>query len=468
MRGRLLLLALPLLLACPRGEGTIPPEAGDEGASRVEDAHGLPSFGPKEGPGETAGPVEIERFYVPLLDSPARGPADAAVTVVMFSDFECPYCTAGHDILEQLRARYPGAVRVAYKAFPLDMHPNALLAAMAARSAQSQGKFWDFHDRLFSQRGLDFSTLLEHASAAHLDLAALRRDLDALEYGPEVSRDIRLGQRLGVHSTPTFFVNGRMVTGAKPLDEFEDMIEEELQQVERWRKEGVTPADTYAHAIRDGYRKVVFTDDRRIDPDAVVAVPLGGSPRLGNDHAPITIVVFGDFECPYCARGNDTITALRERYGAKLRVVYKHSPLPFHSHAYLAARASVAAQAQGKFWAFHDALYARRARFDEDDLQTIAKAIGLDMKKFRRAMENLELDAALEADQALAMSLGVSGTPAYFVNGRIVSGAQPELVFRLLIEEELERAAAATARGVAGSELYEALTHTPLDDSPAT
>src|SRR5690606_24062182 len=134
-------------------------------------------------------------------------------------------------------------------------------------------------------------------------------------------------------------------------------------------------------------------------------------------------------ECPFCARGNDTIEALRERYGAKLRIVYKHSPLAFHSHAYVAARASVAAQAQGKFWAFHDALYERRARFDDDDLHAIAKEVGLDMKKFRKAMESLELDRAIEQDQSLAMSLGVSGTPAYFVNGRPVQGAQPELVF---------------------------------------
>ena len=468
MRGRSLLLTLPLLLACPRAGDPVAPGEGDEGRSRVEDAHALPSFESGAGEGDEAGATAIERYYVPLLDSPARGPADAAITVVMFSDFECPYCQAGHEIMGELQRRYPGAVRVAYKAFPLDMHPHALLAAMAARSAQSQGKFWDFHDRLFSQRGLDFDTLLEHAQAAKLDLDALRKDLQALEYGPEVSRDLRLGRRLGVSSTPTFFLNGRLLTGAQPLENFEALVEEELRQVEQWRAEGVTPDRIYEHAIADGFRKVVFTDDRRLDPDLVAPVPLGSSPRLGPDDAPVTIVVFGDFECPFCARGNDTIEALRERYGAKLRIVYKHSPLAFHSHAYVAARASVAAQAQGKFWAFHDALYERRARFDDDDLHAIAKEVGLDMKKFRKAMESLELDRAIEQDQSLAMSLGVSGTPAYFVNGRPVQGAQPELVFRLMIEEELDRAAAATARGVAGEDLYEALTHTPLDDSPAT
>jgi protein-disulfide isomerase len=466
MRSRPLLLALPLLLACPRGGGTKPPEGGDDGGqTRVEDARALPSFAPA---GERPGPLEIERYYVPLLDAPARGPANAAVTVVMFSDFECPYCQTGHEILGALRVRYPGAVRVAYKAFPLDMHPHALLAAMAARSAQTQGKFWGFHDLLFSQRGLDFDTVLEHATTAGLDVPALRRDLDALAHGPAVSRDLRLGRRLGVSSTPTFFINGRMLTGAQPLEEFEALVEEELRLAEQWLGQGVPPEQLYEHAIRDGYRKVVYTDDRRADPDAVVPVPLGASPRLGPDDAPVTIVVFGDFECGYCVRGNTTMEALRERYGSRLRLVYKHSPLAFHSHAFVAARASVAAQAQGKFWAFHDALYARRAKFDDDEIQTIAKEVGLDMKKFRKAMESLELDRAIEQDLSLAMSLGVSGTPAYFVNGRAVSGAQPELVFRLMIEEELERAAAATARGVAAGELYEALTHTPLADAPGT
>jgi protein-disulfide isomerase len=474
MRGRLLvLLALPLLvlplgLACPRGEGTVPPEGGEEGRSRVEDAHALPSFGPGEGEANRAGPVEIERFYVPVLDSPARGPADAAVTVVMFSDFECPYCQQGHELLEELRVRYPGAVRVVYKAFPLDMHPNALTAALLARSAQSQDKFWAFHDRLFSERSLEPDTMWRYAIQSGLDREALRRDLDALAHGPEVVRDLRLGRRLGVSSTPTFFVNGRMLTGARPLEEFEALVEEELLLAEQWRKQGVPPEQLYEHAIRDGYRKVVYTDGNRLDLDAVVPVPLGGSPRLGPDDAPVTIVTFGDFECPYCVRGNATLTSLRERYGDRLRLVYKHSPLAFHSHAFVAARATVAAHAQGKFWAFHDALYARRAELDEDDINAIAKEVGLDMKKFRKAMTSLELDRAIEQDLSLAMSLGVSGTPAFFVNGRAVHGAQPELVFRLMIEEELDRAAAATARGVAGTELYETLTHTPLPDAPAT
>ncbi|MCA9712260.1 MAG: thioredoxin domain-containing protein, partial [Myxococcales bacterium] len=353
------ILALSLLLgvACQRGSTVAPSESSD--ASRVEDAQALPAFATDE---PTEGTAGIERYYVPLLDSPARGPDDAAVTVVMFSDFECPFCERGHQIMGELRRLYPGSVRIAYKAFPLDNHPHALLAAMAARTAQAQGKFWEFHDRLFSQEGLEFETILSHARAASMDLEGLRRDLQSLEYGPEVGRDLRLGKRLGVDSTPTFFINGRLLTGAQPLASFEALIEEELELAARWRAEGVAPEALYEHAIAEGYRKVVYTDDRRVDPDMVVPVPLGTSPRRGPDDAPVTIVIFGDFECPFCARGHAIMESLREHYGPQLRLVYKHTPLPFHSHAYVASRAAVAAQAQGKFWEFHDALYARQAR----------------------------------------------------------------------------------------------------------
>lgn len=460
---RVATLAFASVVACqPAGPTAVPTEAPSEGSA---EARALPAFGDAGTASGGKAQDGVERYYVPLLDAPSRGPADAPVTVVMFSDFECPFCGRGHEIMGELRKQYPDQVRIAYKAFPLDMHPHALLAAMAARSAQKQGKFWDFHDRLFSQKGLDVDVVFQHAVASGLDVAVLRDDLRKLEFGPEVARDLRLGRRLGVHSTPTFFVNGRILTGAQPYNNFEALIEEELVAAKQLAAQGVAPADIYERTIADGFRKVVFTDDRRLDPDSVVPVPLGDSPRLGPDDAPVTIVIFGDFECPFCVRGNSVIESLRAHYGDTLRIVHKHSPLAFHSHAQLAARASNAAHQQGKFWAYHDALYARQAKFDEDDLLAIAKQIGLDLKKFKAAMNDLTLDEAIERDQSLAHNLGVTGTPAFFVNGRPVEGAQPELVFRLIIEEELDRASRARARGVAATELYETLTHTPLEDA---
>jgi protein-disulfide isomerase len=454
-------LAPALVAAAALGACRSPALVPAHSQGRGEDADTLGGFDAGLDP-ERSG---IERFHVPLGDSPTRGPADAPITVVMFSDFECPFCQRGHETVLELERRYSGKVRIAYKAYPLDMHSHALLAAMAARSAQDQGRFWEFHDQLFSQRGLDLPRLIAYAREAGLDLERMRSELESLEHAPEVRRDIRLARRLGVDSTPTFFINGRELSGAQPIEAFEEIVEEELELAEGWLRGGVAPEGLYEHAISEGYRKVVYTEGRRgLDPDAVFEVPIGDSPVRGPADAPITIVAFGDFQCPFCVRGSATMEAVRERYADRVRVVYKHFPLSFHSHAFLAARAAEAAKAQGKFWAFHDALYAEGAQFDEDTLRSIAKRIGLDMKAFDKAMTNLELDRAIDRDQRLAATLGVTGTPAFFVNGRPLEGAQPELQFRMLVEEELERAAAAVARGVEPGKLYETLTHEPLAD----
>jgi protein-disulfide isomerase len=461
MLGRLSKFALVLALSagCERGGTSIPIESPH---ARAEDAAGLPGF---DGDDEPRVVDEIERFYVPLGDAPTRGPDTAGVTVVMFSDFECPFCQRGHDTLLELARRHPDDVRIAYKAYPLDRHSLALLAAMAARTAQAQGKFWEFHDLLYSGRELSVPVLFQFAERTGVDVEQMRRDLADLEYGPEVRRDLRLARRIGVDSTPSFFINGRPISGAQPLEVFEPIIAQELKLAEQWRAEGVAPTALYEHAIADGFRKVVFTQGRRsLDPDAVMPVPIDGSPTRGRADAPITLVAFGDFQCPYCARGNATVEALRQEYGDKLRVVFKHFPLSFHSHAFLAARAAEAAKVQGKFWEFHDALYDEDAQFDEDDLHAIAKRIGLDTKAFRKAMASTDLDWAITRDQNMAGELGVTGTPAFFINGRPLEGAQPELEFRLLFAEELQRAAHARAQGVAPADLYETLSQTPLTD----
>lgn len=438
----------------PRNPAPPPPQA------RADDVQRLPAFGDAEAPT----PVGPERYYVELGDAPSRGPADAPLTLVMFSDFECPYCARGHEIVQQLEQRYGNDLRFVYKAFPLDMHPHALVAAMAARSAQAQGKFWPFHDLLLGSEGLSPERVLELAARAGVDTGRMLRDIEALEYATEVRRDLRQGRRLGLTSTPTFFINGRIVTGAKPLEDFEAIIADELERAGQWQREGIPRAALYEHAIAEGWRKVEYAGGRTgLDPDGVYVVPLADSPTLGPAHAPVTIVAFEDFECRFCVRGNATLRALRAIYGDRLRLVFKHQPLQFHSHAFLAARASAAAHAQGKFWAYHDRLYELDAKLAKADFVAIARELGLDVPAFERAMSSTELDRSIEADIELAMSLGVNGTPAYFVNGRPLEGAVPLLTFRLLVEEELDRARGLLEQGVAPERLYHELTHRPLD-----
>jgi len=468
--------AAPLLFAvglvcltngCRRsGDETRPPTA--EESSGAADAARLPGFDIRETEPEVEqAQVPHERFHVTLGDAPVRGPANAPVTIVMFSDFECPYCQRAHEITRQLEAEYDGKIRIAYKAFPLDFHGDALVAAMAARTAQSQGKFWQFHDLLFSQQGLEQSKLESYARRVGIDVGTLRRDLDTLEYGPEVRRDMRQGRKLGVSSTPTFFINGRVLRGAKSTEVFRELIDEEIALAETWLAEQVPPEELYEHAIREGYREVRYTErGRGLDPDAVFPVPLEDSPARGPATAEVTIVVFADFECPFCARGQETIDKVLARYKGKIRLVFKHNPLAFHSHAFLAARAAMAAHAQGKFWAYHDALYETEARFDGQDLQRIARRLRLDMGRFRDALGSTQFDAQIARDQQLAMLLGAHGTPAYFVNGRPIEGAAPELQFRLLIEEELERARKLLDEGIAPADLYDALVSRDLENEP--
>jgi protein-disulfide isomerase len=449
-------LVAALAVAACRPQGPVAPAPS---ADRSDDAAKLPGFDTED----DADKPGSERFRLELGDAPTRGRADAPVTVVMLSDFECPFCQRGWETLLELETRYRGSIRIAYKAFPLDNHSGALVAALFARSAQAQGKFWEFHDRLFSQQGLDPERLMRYAVEAGLDKQSLLSDLETLTHAPEVARDIRQARRLGVHSTPTFFVNGRFISGAQPIEVFEEIVDEELAQAEKWISEGVPASGIYDKAIADGYREVVYTRRRGLDPDGVFVVPVGDSPTLGPATAPVTIVAFGDFECPFCATGFVTLERLRARYGDDVRMVAKHHPLPFHSHAFLAARASLAAHEQGKFWQFHDALYRTEAKFDADTLRAIARRIGLDMKKFEARVKGSQLDGRIEADQSLAAALGVTGTPAYFVNGRPIEGALPELNFRIVVEEELERAAKARKAGVPAAELYDHLVRQPIE-----
>lgn len=408
-----------------------------------------------------------ERFYVELGDAPSRGSTDAPVTMVVFADFECPFCQRGHQTVMQLEREYQGQLRLVYKAFPLEFHPYAMLAALAARSAQSQGKFWEFYDLLLSQPGLDLDRIYQAAQQANLDLEALVTDLNALTHAPTVRREMRQAKRLGVRGTPAYFINGRALSGAKPIAEMRTIIEEELERAQTWRDRGIAPADMYSFAIADGYRAVEYRQGNTgLREDLIYKVPLADSPQRGPATAPVTIVEFGDFECPYCVRGNATLEKIRAHYGDKLRIVYKHHPLPFHRHAYLAARASAAAHAEGKFWEFHDRLYQENAQFDEDTLLEIAKSIGLDLRLFKQALRSDQYDSGIGKDQMLAHELGVDGTPTFFVNGRPLQGAVPELEFRMAIEEELERAEALLAKGVEHHQLYEQLTTNATNVGP--
>jgi protein-disulfide isomerase len=160
----------------------------------------------------------------------SRGPAGAPVTIVEFSDFQCPFCRASVPTLKQVLDRYPGKVRWVFRDFPIAaLHPNAPAAHEAARCAGDQDKFWDYHDLLFQRSGdLSPQKLKAYAAELGLDATAFARCLDTGRYRRSVASDIQDGARLGVTVTPTFYVNGRRLEGALPLEVFERAIEGEI------------------------------------------------------------------------------------------------------------------------------------------------------------------------------------------------------------------------------------------------
>jgi len=411
-------------------------------------------------PDQLAAGVPYLRFRVDVSDSPARGPADAPVTIVMFSDFECPFCSEAYATMAALQADYPEQIRFVYKAMPLSTrHPNALEAALVGHSAWAQGKFWEFHDLVFSGRGIDPATIEAYTEELGLDTERIERELETLVHGPALRRDLRTAKRLRLESTPVFFINGRMLSGARPRRIFEHYIEQELELAAHLREQGVAADALYDYTTQWGYTGIVYEDEpTKLDPDSVYPVPIGDAPTRGPADAPITIVAFSDFQCPFCARGHEVMEALRARYGEQIRFVFKHFPLPGHPLGALASRASFAAAEVGQFWAFHDALFAHGGRYSPEQLVDIALGLGVPRDRLEQVMTTEVNDEQINADIELGMGLQITGTPAYFINGRPIVGVHPEMDFRLLIAEELVRVEQARSEGVPAAKVYEHLT----------
>ncbi|MBC76338.1 MAG: hypothetical protein CME64_10015 [Halobacteriovoraceae bacterium] len=168
-------------------------------------------------------------------------------------------------------------------------------------------------------------------------------------------------------------------------------------------------------------------------------VEVGKAPVAGPESAPITIVEFSDFQCPYCSKAAETINKVKKDYGSKVRVVFKQYPLPFHSQAKMAANAALCAweQKPENFWKMHDKLFADQSKLGKEGLQATAKSVGVDMEKFNTCLDGGKYMSMIEKDIQQGKDLGVKSTPTFFVNGKLLQGAQPYETFKELIDEEL-------------------------------
>jgi protein-disulfide isomerase len=177
------------------------------------------------------GPDPDRAYDVSTEGSPAKGPADAKVTLVEFSDFQCPFCGRVTPTLRQIREKYGDDVRIVFKHLPLRMHPKAPQAHAAAEAAKLQGRFWEMHDRIFAnQREMSEEKYLEYAKEIGLDVERFKRDMASAEVKQRIDADVAEAAKLGVTGTPGFFINGYFLSGAKPYAEFERLIDAQLAE----------------------------------------------------------------------------------------------------------------------------------------------------------------------------------------------------------------------------------------------
>jgi protein-disulfide isomerase len=412
---------------------------------------------------DAAGPrMEDPRavYRVPVDGSAARGPDDALVTVVEVLDFECPFCKQVAPTLKQVEEAYRGKVRFVFKHNPLGMHRNAVTAAAVVEEARAEGgdgRFWEARNKVLELASLDRASLERAAAALRLDAGRVKAALEDGRHIERMRRDQNLLNPLGARGTPTFFVNGRKLVGAQPLEAMKALIDEELAKAQGLVERGIPPSQLYGRIVEEGARAPVMIAAPAAAPaGAAAAAPSAvagkvtvrpDDPAKGPAVAPVTVVLFSDFQCPFCGRVEPTLKQIEQAYPGKVRIVWKHLPLGFHPNALPAAKAAEAARAQGKFWELHDRLFAEQAALSDAAYRESAKELRLDLARFEQDLASTATAQRIAEDQKEATAAGATGTPTAFVNCRKVVGAQPFDAFKKVIDEELERASGRAARG---------------------
>ena len=398
---------------------------------------------------------------------PSAGPRDAPVTMVLFADFQCPFCARSTKVVRELQQRYAGDLRVLFVHRPLRFRSQAEPAARAAWAAWQQGAFWPMFDKLMAeQANLGAGAYRRWARRLGLDVDRFTRDMGSKAAGDRIARDRYVARTLGISGTPGFLINGRKLAGFKPLATFTRIIDDELAQARVALQGGVDRNDLHAERVRANLptragryiswlvrgKQPPIADvapssrRRRPDADTLWKVPLSRvDGRLGSADGLVKMVIFTDYQCPFCGRLDKTVQRL-VRELPQLEVRIKHLPLSFHKDAHLAARAAVCAGKQGRFAAMHKALFADQRRLKRPDLLRRATTLGLRLTPFGACLDSPAAYKVVESNIKQARVAGARGTPNSFINGRKLIGAQPYKAVKLMVQERLSFAPAELAR----------------------
>lgn len=383
-------------------------------------------------------------------NDPVNGPATAPITIVLFSDFQCPFCSKVEPTLEEVRKAYPDKVRVVWKDNPLPFHPRAEPASELAREARAQKGdkgFWAAHALLFkNQQKLTDEDLLGYAKELGLDVDKVKAAMTDHKYKPFFDVSQEQADDLQAQGTPHMFINGRRLVGAQPVDKFKEVIDEEMKKAQALLDKGVKPAELYNELIKDG--KAPPPPETK-----TVEVAPADAPVKGNKEAKVAVYIFSDYQCPFCSRVEPTLAEVEKTFGDKVKLVWRHKPLPMHKDAPLASEASQEIYKQKgaeAFWKFHDTLFANQKTpegLQRPALEKYAEAQGgIDLAKFKAALDKNVHKAFVDAESAAADKSGISGTPAFVIGspkgasftGYFISGAQPFPKFKKAIERVLK------------------------------
>ncbi len=424
--------------------------------------------------------IDAERFRVELAaDDYAKGGDAPLVTIVSFTDFACPPCGRLQGVLDHMSSKYGDDLRVVYRAYTVPGFARGEQAAEAAFAAGAQGKFWEMHARLFAQGGnFDRPSLRAHAETIGLDVPQFLDDLDTGAQASRRIRDRRQAVALGITGLPATFVNGLYIAGFIDENTLHGIVDEEIKRARQMLDDGVPRAELYATIIHNASNAPVAAPQAeelraklaeakaKADasprlvppaPDRRYRVEPGPPGVRGNSDAPVVIVAFVDFQCPFCRRAwREELEPLLTRHGGDVALAVRELPLEIHPAAEGAAKAALAASKQGKFWEFHDRLLAHEGSLGRSEFVRWVGELGMDEAAFLRELDSDSTAAAVANDVKMANAVGVDGTPGFFVNGRYVGGFKPGQL-TTVVDEELAYAKNKIAAGTPKAGVFAAI-----------
>jgi len=370
-------------------------------------------------------------------------PDTAAVELVEFASFQCPFSAREEAVVNDLQKRYGDKLTVRYMHLPLAFQVRARPAAIASEAARRQGKFDLMHEKLFAnQQHLEDADLRAYAEAIGLDLARYDKDIADPALGAEVDRQALVAGAVGATGTPTFFVNGKQIMGAQPIDKFTEVIDAELavagkQGGAQWRSQR-TAANSPA------VQKYVIAGEKPPFVDVVVGGKEGLEPPPPMPAPAVTleaethtidtkgalqvgagknvVVVFGGMQCPYTGKALPHYVELQAAHPEAITLVYKQYPLDFQKMSRPAGEAVACAGEQHLGWPLALKVFAHSAsELSEASLAAWSQDVGLNMKKQAACLRAGRGKKAVDKDVSAAAALGVNATPTVFVNGRKLS-----------------------------------------------